>query len=283
MPTRLDAAPWRRIHTRIAIALGLGWMLDTFEVQIIGSVIPGHPGRARPRRRAGGVDQHRLIHRDRAGRPGLRLPRQPARPQTAFRRHPHPVFGGRGRGRAQPQLLDLHGVPVPHRTRRGGEYSAVTSAIAEFMPARNRPAATASSPGAPGRTGVGSRSPTGAAGSRRRTWRACSTSRSVARPHGPCQRRARWRTRAGDCPRPRRGAPRRDRRRQRGCRLPVHRPSACGHRLTPHSGRPFAFRKEPTGCPARWRRRWIGGGEGSPRWRWHRGPNHWTGRDWPAR
>jgi MFS family permease len=41
MATGLDAAPWRPVHTRIAIALGLGWMLDAFEVQIIGSVIPG--------------------------------------------------------------------------------------------------------------------------------------------------------------------------------------------------------------------------------------------------
>jgi MFS family permease len=29
------------MHTRIAVALGLGWMLDAFEVQIIGSVVPG--------------------------------------------------------------------------------------------------------------------------------------------------------------------------------------------------------------------------------------------------
>ena len=29
------------MHTRIALALGIGWMLDAFEVQIIGSVIPG--------------------------------------------------------------------------------------------------------------------------------------------------------------------------------------------------------------------------------------------------
>lgn len=41
MATRLDAASWRPVHTRIAIALGLGWMLDAFEVQITGSVIPG--------------------------------------------------------------------------------------------------------------------------------------------------------------------------------------------------------------------------------------------------
>jgi MFS family permease len=29
------------MHTRIAMALGVGWMLDAFEVQIIGSVVPG--------------------------------------------------------------------------------------------------------------------------------------------------------------------------------------------------------------------------------------------------
>lgn len=37
MPARLDASPWRPMHSRIAVALGLGWMLDAFEVQIIGS------------------------------------------------------------------------------------------------------------------------------------------------------------------------------------------------------------------------------------------------------
>ena len=41
MSQRLDNASWRPIHTRIALALGVGWMLDAFEVQIIGSVIPG--------------------------------------------------------------------------------------------------------------------------------------------------------------------------------------------------------------------------------------------------
>jgi hypothetical protein len=41
MSVRLDSSQWRPIHTRIAVALGIGWMLDAFEVQIIGSVIPG--------------------------------------------------------------------------------------------------------------------------------------------------------------------------------------------------------------------------------------------------
>lgn len=35
----LDRADWRPTHTRIALALGVGWALDSFEVQIINSVI----------------------------------------------------------------------------------------------------------------------------------------------------------------------------------------------------------------------------------------------------
>jgi MFS family permease len=37
--TRSDAADWQPIHTRITLALGLGWMLDALEVTIIGSVL----------------------------------------------------------------------------------------------------------------------------------------------------------------------------------------------------------------------------------------------------
>jgi MFS family permease len=40
MTDRLDGCPWRPAHVRIAGALGVGWALDAFEVQIIGSVIP---------------------------------------------------------------------------------------------------------------------------------------------------------------------------------------------------------------------------------------------------
>lgn len=41
MAQRLDESNWRPMHTRIAAALGIGWMLDAFEVRITGSVIPG--------------------------------------------------------------------------------------------------------------------------------------------------------------------------------------------------------------------------------------------------
>jgi MFS family permease len=35
----LDGLKWKPIHTRITLVLGLGWMLDAFEVNIIGSVL----------------------------------------------------------------------------------------------------------------------------------------------------------------------------------------------------------------------------------------------------
>lgn len=36
--TRLDNMPWTRFHTLMLIALGVGWALDSFETNIIGSV-----------------------------------------------------------------------------------------------------------------------------------------------------------------------------------------------------------------------------------------------------
>lgn len=36
---RLDRARWNRVHTAITIALGIGWMLDAFEVTIVNNVI----------------------------------------------------------------------------------------------------------------------------------------------------------------------------------------------------------------------------------------------------
>jgi len=35
----MDRVPWRPIHTRLVLVLGLGWMLDAFEVTIIGNVL----------------------------------------------------------------------------------------------------------------------------------------------------------------------------------------------------------------------------------------------------
>jgi MFS family permease len=36
---RLDNAPWNRVHTAITVALGVGWLLDAFEVTIVNNVI----------------------------------------------------------------------------------------------------------------------------------------------------------------------------------------------------------------------------------------------------
>jgi MFS family permease len=138
LAARLDAATWRPAHTRIAVALGLGWMLDAFEVQIIGSVIPGI-------QQEFGLDGRQAVWinivwfagvalgalgfgylADRVGRKRLFVATLIMYSLAAIATALAPgywlfmVF----------RFLTALGV--------GGEYSAVTSAIAEFTPARNR-------------------------------------------------------------------------------------------------------------------------------------------------
>src|SRR5579859_1155935 len=36
---RLDRLRWSRFHTTITVVLGVGWLLDAFEVNIVGSVL----------------------------------------------------------------------------------------------------------------------------------------------------------------------------------------------------------------------------------------------------
>lgn len=36
---RLDRLPWKPLHTRITLALGIGWLLDSFEVNVIGNIL----------------------------------------------------------------------------------------------------------------------------------------------------------------------------------------------------------------------------------------------------
>jgi MFS family permease len=36
---RLDQMPWTRFHSRVTLALGIGWLLDSFEVNVIGNVL----------------------------------------------------------------------------------------------------------------------------------------------------------------------------------------------------------------------------------------------------
>jgi MFS family permease len=138
MATRLDASAWRPIHTRIAMALGIGWMLDAFEVQIIGSVIPGiqHEFSLGSTESVwinivwfGGIALGALgfgYLADRIGRKRLFVATLILYSVAAIATAAAPdftlfiVF----------RFITALGV--------GGEYSAVTSAIAEFTPARNR-------------------------------------------------------------------------------------------------------------------------------------------------
>jgi MFS family permease len=138
MATRLDASAWRPMHTRIAMALGIGWMLDAFEVQIIGSVVPGiqHEFSLGSTESVwinivwfGGIALGALgfgYLADRIGRKRLFVATLILYSVAAIATAAAPdftlfiIF----------RFITALGV--------GGEYSAVTSAIAEFTPARNR-------------------------------------------------------------------------------------------------------------------------------------------------
>lgn len=139
MATRLDESRWRPIHTRILLALGIGWALDAFEIQIIGSVI-------QPIAREFGLskaDQTVWVWvvwfvglmfgalvfgslADRYGRRRMFVATLLLYSTGAVLTASSWSFG------AFLVFRFLTGVGV------GGEYSAVSSAIAEFMPARLR-------------------------------------------------------------------------------------------------------------------------------------------------
>ena len=138
MAERLDRSSWRPAHTRIAGALGVGWMLDAFEVQIIGSVIPSIAAEF------GLSDREQVAVfviwfagimigalgfgwlADRVGRRklfvGTLILYSVAAVCTA----------------AAPNFAVFMAFRFVTALGVGGEYSAVTSAIAEFVPARNR-------------------------------------------------------------------------------------------------------------------------------------------------
>lgn len=138
MSYRLDQSQWRPMHTRIAAALGIGWMLDAFEVQIIGSVVPGIQAEF-------GLDgsQAVLINivwfagiavgalgfgylADRVGRKKLFMATLILYSVAAVLTATAPSYEVFMFFR----FITAMGV--------GGEYSAITSAISEFTPARNR-------------------------------------------------------------------------------------------------------------------------------------------------
>lgn len=148
--TRLDRTAWRPMHNRILLALGIGWALDAFQVQIIGSVLTplandfgllGADGSVVP----GAVSLIWLVWfaglmagatafgwlADRFGRKRLFVVTLVMYSIATVVSALSPTFGVFLAFR----FITAMGV--------GGQYSAVTSAIAEFMPARRRGAATA--------------------------------------------------------------------------------------------------------------------------------------------
>jgi MFS family permease len=138
MADRLDRAPWRPVHTRIAAALGVGWALDAFEVQIIGSVIPSIAKQFSLSQAEQvavfvvwfvGVGLGAALFgylADRVGRKRLFVATLLVYSLAAIATAASPSYG------FFLVFRFLTGLGV------GGEYSAVASAIAEFMPARSR-------------------------------------------------------------------------------------------------------------------------------------------------
>lgn len=150
VPSRLDRSAWRPIHSKILLALGIGWALDSFEVQIIGSVL-GPLAKdfglldASGSIRASAVSTIWVVWfaglmvgsttfgwlADRYGRKRLFVATlvmyAAATVLSAFA----PTFAVFLIFR----FITALGV--------GGEYSAVTTAVAEFMPVRRRGASTA--------------------------------------------------------------------------------------------------------------------------------------------
>lgn len=138
MADRLDRSAWRPMHTRIAAALGVGWMLDAFEVQIIGSLIPSIAAEFSLSKgeqisvfviwfvgiMIGAIGFGWLA--DRVGRRRLFVATLVTYSVAALLTAASPTFAVFMVFR----FITALGV--------GGEYSAVTSAIAEFVPARTR-------------------------------------------------------------------------------------------------------------------------------------------------
>jgi len=143
MSDRLDRSPWRPIHSRIAGALGIGWALDAFEVQIIGSLIPSiatdfHLSKGQQIAVfvvwfAGlGIGSTVFGYlADRLGRRRLFVATLLLYSLSAIATAASPSYG------VFMVFRFLTGLGV------GGEYSAVSSAISEFMPARVRGRANA--------------------------------------------------------------------------------------------------------------------------------------------
>lgn len=138
MADRLDASRWSSMHTRVALALGIGWMLDAFEVQIIGSVIPGI-------QQEFGLNGQQAVWINVVWFTGIavgalgfgyladRMGRKRLFVATLVLYSVAAIFTA-----LSPNYLFFMFFRFLTALGVGGEYSAVTSAISEFMPARNR-------------------------------------------------------------------------------------------------------------------------------------------------
>jgi MFS family permease len=138
MSDSLDRSPWRPIHRQIAGALGIGWALDSFEVQIIGSLIPSIAADFHLSKNqqisvfviwfAGlGIGSALFGYlADRFGRRRMFVATLLLYSLSAIATAASPSFA------VFMVFRFLTGLGV------GGEYSAVASAISEFMPARVR-------------------------------------------------------------------------------------------------------------------------------------------------
>jgi MFS family permease len=135
---RLDRLPWSRFHTVVTIALALGWMLDAFETNIIGSVL----GQVTKMWQLSPTQSGSLVsawvlgmfvgaivfgyYSDRLGRKKLFIFTliwyAAFSVITAFAWNYYSLLGCR--------FLAALGV--------GGEYSAVTAAMVEFIPRKHR-------------------------------------------------------------------------------------------------------------------------------------------------
>ncbi|HEV7209988.1 MAG TPA: MFS transporter [Mycobacteriales bacterium] len=140
---RLDRAPWQRLHTVILIALGAGWLFDSFEVQLFSSAVGplgDHFGASTFQRDAvlavwlagillGAVTGGRLA--DRFGRRRLFV-------TTLLWYAGFTLLTG-----LAPNLSAVYGLRFLAALGVGAEYAIVNAAIAEFMPARVRGRANA--------------------------------------------------------------------------------------------------------------------------------------------
>ena len=140
---RLDRAPWKRMHTTILLALGAGWLFDSFEVQLFSSAIGplGDHFHASVFQRdavlavwLGGI----LIGAVTGGRLADRFGRRRLFVATLLWYAGFTVLTG-----LSPTLAAVYGFRFLAALGVGAEYAIINAAIAEFMPARVRGKANA--------------------------------------------------------------------------------------------------------------------------------------------